>query len=656
MTRVAQIALLTSMGLPLGCDGCDSEPGGGTTASSSGVGGAGGEGGEGGAGGEGGIGGAGGDGGAGGEGGAGGDGGAGGEGGTGGDGGAGGSGGDGGAGGSGGDGGAGGSGGDGGAGGSGGDGGSGGQGGIGGDGGAGGEGGIGGAGGEGGAGGLSGVGGAGGAGGEGGAGGDGGAGGSGGGEPPAFLGEALWGVGAGEERNDRVEAIAADQDENIVLVGGFQTAINFGGDADRLVSEGQHDIFVVKLDAAGGHVWSKRFGDGSDQYAIAAATDSSGNVVIAGEFAGTLNFGADPSTALVSAGARDLFVAKLDPDGNHLFSKRFGDALDQVASAVAVTAEDEIVVLGVADGAINFSEDPGAALTGTDDNVVVAKLDAAGGHLWSKRFGSADSWQRFSSIAVSGSAVYAAGAFGGLLDIDGQVVESAISGVTSGAGGAGGDGGAEPIYSIDGIVVRFDLASGSLVWARPLGAAGEQYAKFVSVGIDGHPVVLGNHRAAFRVGSTDVEHTEADGYDLYAARLDAAAGEPLAARAFVSEGDEFVWGFSQDPWGNHVLSGYFTRSLSLGGEPISVVAPATGDAFVAKLSPDFSEELWSDVYRDQFFSYATAQAVTGGGNTVVAGLFFGERLELGGGLPALEHSAPARDRGNGDVFVVTLSP
>ncbi|WP_437579964.1 PE-PGRS family protein [Sorangium sp. So ce887] len=613
------------MGFPLGCDGCDSEPGGGTTASSSSAGGAGGDGGEGGVGGEGGAGGSG----------------------TGGEGGAGGQGGSGGAGGQGGSGGAGGIGGQGGAGGIGGQGGAGGIG----EGGAGGAGGAGGSG-EGGAGGPSGVGGAGGSGGAGGADGSGG-----GGEPPAFLGEALWGFGAGEEKKESIEAIAADQDENIVLVGGFESAINFGDEADRLVSEGRHDLFVVKLDAAGGHVWSKRFGDGSEQYGLAVATDSSGNVVVAGEFEGTLNFGADPSTALVSAGGRDLFVAKLDPDGNHLFSKRFGDALGQSATAVAVTAEDEIVVLGIVDGAINFSEDPGAALTGTGSaNVVVARLDAAGGHLWSKRFGSANSWQRFRSIAVSDSALYATGAFGGILEIDGQIVESAVDGETSGAGGAGGDGGVEPIYGIDGLVVRFDLASGSLVWARPLGAAGEQYAKFVSVGLDGHPVVLGNHGSAFRVGSTDVEHTEAAGYDLYVARLDAAAGEPLAARAFLSDGDEFVWGFSQDPWGNHVLSGYFTRSLALGGAPVSIGAPATGDAFVAKLSPDFSEELWSDVYRDQFFSYTTAQAITGGGNTVVAGLFFGERLDLGEGFPALEHSAPARNRGNGDVFLVTLSP
>ncbi|WP_437592803.1 PE-PGRS family protein [Sorangium sp. So ce1000] len=603
MTKVAQIALLTSMGLPLGCDGCDSEPEDGVSSSASGAGGAGGQGGEGGAAGQGGAGGAGA---------------SGGEGGAGGQGGAGGSGGVGGAGGSGGVGGAGQGGGVGG-----------------------GSGGVGGAG-QGGGGGAA----SGGVGGAGGSGGEGGAGGSGGSEPPAFLGEALWGRGAGEEKNDRIEAIAADQHENVVLVGGFETAINFGGEADVLASEGHHDIFVVKLDAAGDHVWSRRFGDGSEQYALAVATDSSGNVIVAGEFEGTLNFGADPSTELVSAGGKDLFVAKLDADGNHLFSKRFGGELDQGATAVAVTAEDEIVVLGMADGSINFSEDPGTALEGGGGpNVVVAKLDAGGGHLWSRRFGSADSWQRFRSVAVGDSALYAAGAFGGVLEIDGQRVESAID-------GSRGD---EPIYGIDGLVLRLDLASGSLVWARPLGAAGEQFAKFVSLGLDGDPIVLGNYSAPFPIGPTEIEHAGVGNYDLYLARLDAETGEPLASRGLPSAGDEFVWGFSQDPWGNHVLSGYFTEAIELGGPPAETVPPESGDAFVAKLSPDFSEELWSDVYRDGDFCFATAQAVTGSGNTVAAGLFYGARLELGGGLPAVEHSAPL-DRSNGDAFLVTLSP
>ncbi|WP_438019774.1 PE-PGRS family protein [Sorangium sp. So ce315] len=421
------------------------------------------------------------------------------------------------------------------------------------------------------------------------------------------------------------------------------------------MSEGGHDVFVVKLDASGGHLWSKRFGDGAEQYPFAVATDSSGNIVVAGEFAGILNFGDDPSAALVSAGGRDLFVAKLDAEGNHLFSKRFGDALDQYATAVAVTAEDEIVVLGVANGSINFSEDPADALTGTgDSNVVIAKLDAAGDHLWSKRFGSVDSWQRFRSIAVGGSALYATGAFGGILEIDGAIVESSIDGVTSGEGGAGGGG--EPIYGIDGLVLRLDLASGGLVWASPLGGAGEQFAKLVSLGDDGNPVVIGNYGAAFRIGSTDIALSAPGEYDLYLARLDAEAGEPLAARGLPSAGDEFVWGLSQDPWGNHVLSGYFTGSLALGGEPVTVGAPASGDAFIAKLTPDLTEPLWVDVYRDQFHSFITAQAVTSSGNTVAAGLFFGEQLELGGGLPAIEHSAPARNPQNGDLFVVTVSP
>ncbi|WP_242516134.1 PE-PGRS family protein [Sorangium cellulosum] len=430
------------------------------------------------------------------------------------------------------------------------------------------------------------------------------------------------------------------------------------------MSAGLHDVFVVKLDAGGNHLWSKRFGDKLHQYALAVATDASGNIVVAGELEGTIRFGTDPSSELTSAGLKDVFVAKLDAEGNHLWSKRYGDALDQYATAVAVTGEGDIVVLGLADGSINFGEDPGTAMTSDGgSNVVLARLDGNGNHLWSRRFGSESSWQRFRGLAVTDSAIYAAGAFGGRVEIDGHVVESAVDREIPGAGdGGGGDGGAggggagEPVYGIDALVARFDLATGGLVWARTLGAAGEQYAKLIGLGIDGNPVVLGNYRAAFQIGGAEIPHAGAGEYHLYLARLDAEAGEPLAARGFPSEGDQFAWGFSQDPWGNHVVSGYFTRSLAFGGAPIAIEAPSTADAFVSKLSPDFSEALWTDVYRDQRYSFISAQAVTASGNTVAAGLFYGERLDLGGGLPPIEHSAPARDGEDGDLFVVSVSP
>ncbi len=55
-------------------------------------------------------------------------------------------------------------------------------------------------------------------------------------------------------------------------------------------------------------------------------SDASGNYYVAGEFEGTVDFGAGP---LTSAGGSDIFFLKLDPSGSVIWSKRFGAARDR---------------------------------------------------------------------------------------------------------------------------------------------------------------------------------------------------------------------------------------------------------------------------------------------------------------------------------------
>ena len=60
----------------------------------------------------------------------------------------------------------------------------------------------------------------------------------------------------------------------------------------------------------GKHLWSKRFGDAGTQAANAIAADASGNVIVAGRFEGTVDFGGG---ALTSAGLSDIFIVKFKP-------------------------------------------------------------------------------------------------------------------------------------------------------------------------------------------------------------------------------------------------------------------------------------------------------------------------------------------------------
>jgi hypothetical protein len=79
----------------------------------------------------------------------------------------------------------------------------------------------------------------------------------------------------------------------------------------ELVSLGGVDVFIAKLNANGDHVYSKRWGDAQDQAATAAAIDLDGNFVLTGYFGGTLDFGGQ--SPLVSVDWPDIFLAKFEP-------------------------------------------------------------------------------------------------------------------------------------------------------------------------------------------------------------------------------------------------------------------------------------------------------------------------------------------------------
>src|SRR5262249_49878909 len=89
---------------------------------------------------------------------------------------------------------------------------------------------------------------------------------------------------------DWVHGVAAAPDGNLVFAGTFQNTLNLGVPTP-LVSAGGYDVFVSKL-APGSNtpadVWGINAGNSTYQAARAVAVDAKGDVVVAGEFAGTL--------------------------------------------------------------------------------------------------------------------------------------------------------------------------------------------------------------------------------------------------------------------------------------------------------------------------------------------------------------------------------
>ena len=117
------------------------------------------------------------------------------------------------------------------------------------------------------------------------------------------------------------------------------------------------------------HLWSKRFGDASSQFARAVAVDTLGNSIVTGFFSGSVDLGGG---ALTSAGGYDIYLAKLAPTGAHVWSKRFGDNSEQAVQGVAVDGNGNVIIAGYFEGAVDFGGDNLTSAGGED--VFVAKL------------------------------------------------------------------------------------------------------------------------------------------------------------------------------------------------------------------------------------------------------------------------------------------
>ena len=154
----------------------------------------------------------------------------------------------------------------------------------------------------------------------------------------------LWAVNAGSGGYDYSgKGIALDGAGNVCVTGLFEGTATFG--ANILVSSGEADIFTAKLDPDGNWLWARRAG-GPTYWDMGQdlATDDSGNIYLTGHFIGSADFG---PTTLTATGLRDIFVAKLDPDGNWLWAKRAGGEGWDSGFAIAAVPSGEICVTGI---------------------------------------------------------------------------------------------------------------------------------------------------------------------------------------------------------------------------------------------------------------------------------------------------------------------
>ncbi|MBI4703542.1 MAG: hypothetical protein HY744_20720 [Deltaproteobacteria bacterium] len=404
---------------------------------------------------------------------------------------------------------------------------------------------------------------------------------------PCSPGQHLWSksyYGA----DTRAYSVAVDSKGNAVVAGIFTGTINFGG--GPLSSAGSWDMYLVKFDGGGNHLWSQRFGAGADDYFYQITIDSQDNVIATGYFQGTVNFGGGP---LTSAGVHDIAVAKFDKNGTHVWSQRFGGASYDYVYDVETDSADGVVITGHFQSTVNFGGGP--LVSAGDYDAFLVKLDKNGTHVWSQRFGDNQRQDGYGVDVDAQDNIALTGYFMGTIDLGGGPLISSSN------------------YNI--FLAKYD-PKGNHLWSKRYNPTdGRAYnVKFDS---GGNLVPSGIFSGTINFGGGPINSS--GGWDGFLAKLDKNAGH-LWSKKFGDGSDQYVNRLAIDAQDNVVSAGYFQGSINFGGGPLN--SAGSNDIYLAKLDKD-GAYVWAKYFGDANNNWAEDVAVTSTGRIVACGSFNG---------------------------------
>ncbi len=369
------------------------------------------------------------------------------------------------------------------------------------------------------------------------------------------------------------------------------------------------------------HVWSTSMkGTGHDQVKSISPTDD-GSVYIAGHYeGGTLDVGGGP---LDNLGKHDVFLARLNASGKHVWSQRFG-GIDEDFRKYLQATPDGGVILAACFSSPEFGFGGKVFESAGEEDCGLAKFDKNGVHEWSIQIGGSNyDWVQHFDV-----------------DPDGSVV---ICGTFNSPDLDFGDGPLETFGETDIFVAVFD-GTGQPVWSSSYGGDGDEGGTGARFGPDGDIIVSGYFKSD-QIGFGPEAVVNSGGSDIFVAKF-SGDGNVQWVNDFEGAGDDNTNNSAIDSVGNILLAGRFRdSSLDAGGGPL----PNLGgfDAFIAKLSPD-GEHLWSKRFGGSADDYGYRVDTDSEGNCYFGGVFTSPEINLGGG--------PLLSGGGADLYLAKMNP
>lgn len=245
-------------------------------------------------------------------------------------------------------------------------------------------------------------------------------------------GEFIWAKSFGGKTSEICNSIILDNAGNVLTTGSYNGRVDFNPNIDSFIMTSHNnssDIFIHKLNKDGEFLWAKTIGGPGKQEGRSIDTDSQGNVYTTGYFEISADFDPNSNTAILySIGSNDIYISKLDSNGNYKWAKRIGGYLTDEGKSIKFDNYDGIYITGFFQSTVNFDQNVILTSNNNSHDIFILRLDTVGNFKWVKNYGgSMPDYGESIDTDIYGNG-YCTGSFYGFVEFDSDTGKTMLKG------------------------------------------------------------------------------------------------------------------------------------------------------------------------------------------------------------------------------------
>jgi hypothetical protein len=374
------------------------------------------------------------------------------------------------------------------------------------------------------------------------------------------------------------KCITTDEFGNVYTAGVFGSTSDFDPSAgvSNLISNGGLDVYLVKTNPQGDFIWAKNFGGSNDDIPSEIVISATGNVYLTGIFEGTADFNPEAAvSSLTSIGQQDVFVLKVNSNGQYLWAKSIGSTNNDEGNGIDIDDFNESVFV-IGTFSLTIDLDPGAGTQNTTSlgstDVFMLKLNASGDYVTSKTAGSISA-DRGEDIIINETTgdQYMTGFVGGTADFDPGVAV------------------VEVIGSNDIFLWKLSEAN-NLVYAKKMGGIAVDEGRNIDLDASGNVYINGSFISTCNFdpngGTLNITSNGSD--DVFVAKL-TASGNLTWVKTFGSIGTEDFMDMDVTSFGDVYVTGEMADDMDANPDAVltaNLIKNGTEDAYIVSLDSD----------------------------------------------------------------------